>query len=388
MAIKKKVRSNDDDFEKEMEEEAERESAREKSGGGGGNRISIKGRRFTLNDAKLGREMKVVVLEAIYANEKYDGKYREDKASIPACYAFSTDGEDMAPHEDAPSPKADACEGCEFNEWGSGGGRRKACKQGRHVAVIHVDDLEDIENAEIATLNIPPASAKNWGSHVKEVKAKLSRPFYGIVTEVSFDMDADYPTLLFNSDEKLDREQVTAIKERRAEALETLMTPYDASSFEERGDDDDDDEDDDEDETPVKKKKKAVVAAKKAAPKKKLSMARDDDDDDDDDEEEDEQVKKKPVKKVVKKSVKSRAQEDDDDEDDESEDDEEDDDDDEDAKPVVKARAATKKKPVRKAPPKRAASADDDDDADDDEEEDDEEDAKPVKGGKSRFGKR
>ncbi len=308
MATKTKTRKSDD-WEKELEKEAEADSAREKAGGGGGHQVSIKGRRFTFGGENLGREMKVVVVDYVYAHQLYDSKYKEDRASIPICFALSADGEDMAPHEDSVKAQSDACEGCPNNEWGSGRGRAKACRQGRRLALISHDDCDDVANAEIVMLNVPPTSAKNWGKYVKDLKAKLSRPCYAVVTTLGFDMDADYPTLTFEVAEKLERETVADIKERRDEARELLMTPYDPSAYKESDEDDEDDEDEDddgdEDEKPAKKKAPAKKAAKKAPPKRRVE----EDEEDEEDEEEDE--------------------EDEDDEDDEEDEDEDEDEDEE-----------------------------------------------------------
>lgn len=130
-------------WEKKLAKEASRSSAREKSrGGGGGNKISIRKRRYTLGEEKLGRELNVVVLDFVYLNTYYKGKFKEGKPNIPACFALSEDGEDMEPHKNVRKPQNDDCAGCPMNEWGSGKGRAKACQGRRRLALIHVDDIE------------------------------------------------------------------------------------------------------------------------------------------------------------------------------------------------------------------------------------------------------
>jgi len=333
----KKKPNRDSDWEKQMEEEAETESTREKSGGGVGNVISIKGRKFTLAGESLGRELKCVVIDTVYLNSWYSKKYTEDsQGSIPACFAVSPELADMAPHENSKKPQADACAECPKNEWGSGGKRRKACRQGRKLAVIDLEeagDAESIEGAEIALINVPPTSVKKWGTYVKDVKARFSRPFWAVATTVTFDQDADYPILEFDTDEKLDKEVTLAIKERREEIRELLMTPFQADD-----DDGDDDDDDEEDEKPAKKRVKKV--------------------EEDDEDEEDE----KPAKKRVKKEVEEEdLDEDDEDEEDEDEESDESDDDDEE---------------------------DEEDEEDEDEDEEDEEPRKVTKKKGSRFRRR
>lgn len=219
-----------DDWEKDLADEASEESAREKSGGGGGlgNRISIKGRRFTIGEEGLGRELSCVILDFVYVNTFYDAVYNEEEANIPSCFAIAETDEDMVPHENVTEPQNEACEGCPMNEWGSANrGRGKACKNRRRLALIHVDDLEDIESAEVAFLEIPTTSIKNWSKYVKDVKDKSARPYYAVVTKLAFDEDEDYPVVTFELDEKIgDKETVLAIKDKRETVREDLMTPF------------------------------------------------------------------------------------------------------------------------------------------------------------------
>lgn len=326
----------DDSWEEELEKEAEDESAREKARGGGvGNKISIRKARFSFDGEVLGKEMECVIVDFVYLNTFYDTKFDEENPGTPACFALSEDGEDVAPHDNAPDPQADRCEGCPKNEWGSGKGRAKACAQRRRLALIHKDDLEDPENATVAVLELPPTSVANWSSYVKECRAKMGRPVYAVIAKLAFDTDESYPKVTFEPLEKVDdKEVIEAIKERRDEIREMLMTPFESSDEDKparkkrrsRDDDDDDekprrrrasrDDDDDEDDRPRRRR-----------------ASKEDDDDDEEDE----------------KSRRRRSSKDDDD------DDEEDD-----------------------KPRRRRSSKDDDDD---------EEDEKPRKRRGSRFGK-
>src|SRR4029077_1655655 len=116
-------------------------------------------------------------------------------------------------------------EGCPRNEWGSGKGRSKACQSRRRLAVIHEDDLDDIENATIAHLEIPVTSVKNWSKFISECTDKLNRPFWAVKAELTFDEDEDYPVIMFAVDEKLDKDSVVEIKKLRPDIRDELMTP-------------------------------------------------------------------------------------------------------------------------------------------------------------------
>lgn len=363
-------------WEKEMEEEATKETAREKarSGGGGSQNLSIKNRRFTFGGENLGRELECVIIDFTYSKTLYIDKFKEGEKSIPACFALSEDGEDMSPHDNASKPQADACEGCPKNEWGSSGrGRGKACQDRRRLGLIHIDDAgsaDDIAEANVVMLNVPPASIKNWSAYIDEVKKTQSRPYFAVVTKMSFDMDADFPTLMFEFVDKVDKDIYDAVKERRAEVRDMLMVPFESPN---KADKDEDDEEDDEDgddrdskaSRGHKRSGKGSKGDKKFGRGSKSSKKGDEDSDDED--EEDEEDDDKPAKKAKsfgKGSKKSSKDKDKDDDEDEDKGDEEDD----------------EEEPVKKSKASKKAKAEEED-----EDEDDEEDEKPKKK-KSRFG--
>jgi len=357
-------------WEKDLAKEASRSSAREKSrGGGGGNKISIRKRRYTLGEEKLGREMKVVVLDFIYLNTLYKGKFREDKPNIPSCFALSEDGEDMAPHKNVKKPPNEECDGCPFNEWGSGKGRAKACQGRRRLALIHVDDIEsaeDVAEAAIATIDLPVTSVQKkgkdntWGAYVKTLDNEVHRPSYSVVTLMSFDEDEAYPVPTFELEEKIkDQEVVEALKERIEEARKLLMEPFEGT-----GGKDEDDEDEDDDDRKSRRKSKS----------KKTKYRRDEEDDDGDDEEDDDD---------------EDDDEDDEDDDEDDEDDEEDDEEDERrGKRSVRKGGSKSGKDGRRSrsSSKSDEESDEDEDEDDDEDDEDEDDEpKSKKRSGSRF---
>lgn len=343
--VKKKV-VKDDDWEKAMEEEAETESSREKAGGGAGNMLSIKGRKFTFGGEKIGRELKCVVVDSVYLNAWYKKKYKTNQGGgIPQCFALSAEQEGMKPHKNSTMKQAKICAKCPKNEWGSGnkgdkaGSKRgpKACRQGRKLAIMAYEDMgekgdrDSVKEAAVAILSMPPTTTRNWGTYVKDVRAKYGRPFWAVVTKITFDEDMDYPVLEFEAEEKLDKSRALVVKKRHDEFRDLLLKPFEPADAK------DDDEDEDEDEDDDKPKKKV---GKKAGNKPDADDDDDDDadtddldeeDDDLDDEDEDEpKSKKKKKKDMDEEELEDDEEEDDDEDSDESDDDDGDDDDEED----------------------------------------------------------
>lgn len=359
--------AKDKDWESKLAKEASTERAREKAKGGGlGNQISTAKKRFSFGGEVVGdnkgRTLRGVIVDFVYLRTYYGKKFVEGEGGIPRCFAMSEDGEDMEPHDNSPKKQAKACEGCPRAEWGSGAGRAQACSDRRRLAFLHEDDIADadtVAEANWGQLTLAPTSLKNWSKFLKECEEKLSRPTYAVIAELSFDEDQNYPVLVFEAAEKIkDKDVVEAIKARREELREELLTPFEGAS------DDDDDEDDDDD-----KPKKSKKTSKKVKSKPKKDEDEDDEDEDDDDDDDDED--EKPAKKSKKRKQKDEDDDDEeDDEDDDDDDDEDDDEDDEDDAPK------SKKKGGKKLGKGKRKSSDDDDDDDDDDDEDDADDRK------------
>jgi len=379
------ARARNDDLDEELAKEASKDTARSKARGGGtlggpGDKISIKDKRFSLGDTLLdkatkGRSFKGVLLNFAFANEYYEGAYDKNNPSGPVCWALSEDGEKMAPHKNSADKQDDACADCPMNEWGSGaedkGNKRgrKACKQGVRVALVHSDDIEDGDAAAEAVIGwipLPPTSVKPFNEYMDKL-SELGRPMYSVVTEFSFDEDFNYSVVNYAIDEKLtDRDLISALKERRDEALEKIMTPYNKI-----------DEKDGDDEKP--RRKKPVADEDEEDPKPRRKRAEEDEEDE------------KPTRR------RKASDEDEDEDPPRRRKKDEDDEDDGDAKPARRRRAA---KDDDEDPParKRGKATDEDDDDDDDEDppvrkkksskddDDDEEEDKPVKRRGSRFG--
>lgn len=198
-----------------------------------GNRISTKGGRLSYHDTPLkNNEMTVVILAALVENVYYSGPYDADNPSSPICFAFSDDGEDMAPHEKAHEKQNDTCQGCPHDEWGtSNTGKGKACKNVRRLAVISMDDVSEdaILSGEIATLNVPVMSVKGYSAYVKELALSAGLPPFAWQTRIFLEPDSKSQfRVCFQA---VDRKPIPekfypAILKRVKEAEKMLDVPY------------------------------------------------------------------------------------------------------------------------------------------------------------------
>lgn len=183
-----------------------------------------------------GNNLDVIIIAAAYKNTLYKGRYDPNNITNPNCFAVSATGEDMAPHENVQEPENETCQGCPNSEWGSdpGGGRGKACKEGRRLILLPANALQDIEaikSGEMAILDMPVTSVKNWSNLVNQLGA-AGRPSWSVVVNVKTVPDAksQFKVVLTPVQEINDVAAIQAIKARMNDALRIALTPYDETA--------------------------------------------------------------------------------------------------------------------------------------------------------------
>lgn len=193
--------------------------------------ISIRSGKMSFGGADVpDNTLRAVVIGWIHENQYYDEDYDPDARQTPACYAFGTDTDEMAPHEKAPRKQADACQGCPNNEWGSAErGNGKACKNVIRLALIVESELEDIDAAEVVYLKIPVMSVKNFMLYAKKTVAEaLKRPVWAVVSEISVvpDSKSQFKVQFSVGDNIEDSDLFTPLKVLWEKTMEEIDFPY------------------------------------------------------------------------------------------------------------------------------------------------------------------
>ena len=171
--------------------------------------LSFKGGNISYDDNPIpGNKLEVIVTDFLLENSMFREKYNPNKPASPMCYAFGRDEADMKPHPECEEPQHPQCgipgeEGCcPNNEWGSDpdGGRGKACKNSRRIALIttdclgHEDSATRVKKANTVMCKIPLTSIKNFSSYVNQCAKVLDVHPFAVVTELS---TKPHPTSLF-----------------------------------------------------------------------------------------------------------------------------------------------------------------------------------------------
>ena len=188
------------------------------------------------NSVKDNR-LDVVVLAAVYRNTFYSGRYDSNNIVNPDCFSLAETDEGMEPYNAVHKPEHATCEGCPRAQWGSdlNGGRGKACKQTRRLVLLPASALaseDDVLSGEMAVLDIPVTSVKNYANYVNVLAASIGLPPHAAVTEISTKPDAKTQFKVefkgikaVPSDALLD-----AIEKRRAEATRIGLLGYESSN--------------------------------------------------------------------------------------------------------------------------------------------------------------
>lgn len=179
-----------------------------------------------------------IVLVATYRNTFYHGRYDPDNIVNPTCFSLSEKDEGMVPDAIVTEPIHATCDGCPNREWESdmNGGRGKACKETRRLILLPASVLSDpdpikaIKTGELAILDLPVTSVKNYSQYVNVLAASIGLPIWACVTAISAKPDPKTQfKVLFQgiraaaeTDELLD-----ALEARRVEALRIGLLGYD-----------------------------------------------------------------------------------------------------------------------------------------------------------------
>lgn len=194
---------------------------------GGGNFLSIQGGKLSYKKVAIpGNKLKCIILGHIFENGWNKEKFDPSNPQAPDCYAFGTEKQDMKPHEDSSEKQSESCSTCPKNEYGSADtGKGKACSNKYRIALVTEGGMEDIENAEVAFLRVPPTSMKQYGGYVKQLADAYSVPPLAVITELEAYIEKTYPAVRFTFVERIeDGDALTALI-NKADGTQ-LDTPY------------------------------------------------------------------------------------------------------------------------------------------------------------------
>lgn len=204
---------------------------------GSGNKIKVLPTgSFELPDGlDLGDEIQVVVVDFVSHNKFYATPYNPQNPTPPDCYAMGRKLNDMAPEDDSPHKQNDDCRTCPLNQFGSGnGGRGKACKNSRVLAVLLVDqenpDAHNAPDAPLYVLELPPTALRSFDGAVGHIARALNGPPVKAILTVSAKNAGTYALITFS--DPVPNPDYAANVGRRPEVEDLLFRKPDFAAFE------------------------------------------------------------------------------------------------------------------------------------------------------------
>jgi hypothetical protein len=192
-------------------------------------RIKNDGAGFTTPDDNSGKELNVVVIDYAMVHAYYDRAYDADNPMPPACFAVAQRKDDLEPVEDSPIPQAERCKVCPQNQFKSAAnGKAKACKNTRLLAVVPVNDIAE---APLWLLSVPPSSTGKYDGYIKELADDHQLTPLFTATKVTQDKKLSYAAPRFALIDTLDKVAMASAITRMAEAKVLVNSVPDFSEY-------------------------------------------------------------------------------------------------------------------------------------------------------------
>lgn len=189
---KQEMANMDEELRKEVE------GIQERIGSPESRKIQLTDKVFTLPSGQVVQgPLDVVILDFTNINAYYPSTYDPKNPAPPDCFAISKQIKGMAPVDESPDKQSPDCDSCWANEFGSGVGNGKACKNQRRLLVMLADD--DPEEGELFTMEVSPSAIKKFDAYVSTVARLYQAPPVAVVTAVDFHPEQTYPSLIFSN---------------------------------------------------------------------------------------------------------------------------------------------------------------------------------------------
>ena len=189
--------------------------------GGQVERIRMSGKGFTTPDGETGKTLTGVIVDFASANNHYPDAFDRDNPTPPNCFATGKIPSELVPAANSSEPQSESCAVCPKNQFESGTGKSKACKNTRVLAFMALNATED---APIWVLSVPPSSLRYFDTYV----STTLRSRHGItpamaVTTISMDPKKDYAAPRFTFDRLLTDEEMGIYFARKNEAESVIL---------------------------------------------------------------------------------------------------------------------------------------------------------------------
>jgi hypothetical protein len=154
----------------------------------------------------------------------YEAGYIEGSTAAPDCWSVDA----IKPDPASPKLQNSVCKTCRWNMWGSsraqgGSGKGKDCADSKRVAIAPLMDIPNEAGGGPLLLRVPPASLQELLAYAGRLE-QVGYPYYAVATQLSFDVQAQYPKLTFKAIRALtdaEADQVLALQD--SDVMERIL---------------------------------------------------------------------------------------------------------------------------------------------------------------------
>lgn len=165
-------------------------------GGIATNNINLTGKKFKFPTGHMmDAPLDIVILGYTSKNLFYPGTYDPKNPEPPVCWSVGTKPLELVPSKKCPEVQADTCAVCPLNEFESGVGNAKACKNTREIAFVLPDAIS--EEDPIYSMSVSPGALKAFDTYIKQLAEVQSVLPIAVVTAVAFDPSVTHVRLVF-----------------------------------------------------------------------------------------------------------------------------------------------------------------------------------------------
>lgn len=169
-----------------------------------------------------------IIIDFVSANYMFEGVYDPNDIEPPICSSVGLEPTSLVPFAKSPKVQSATCAGCPQNAFGSAArGRGKACQNTRLLYLIAPDATADTAGMMI---KVSPTGLRGFDGYVSSIARSFQCPPIGVLTEISLDPNADYPSLRFGNPQPLTKEQLAEAMSRKDLARERLLAEPDFTS--------------------------------------------------------------------------------------------------------------------------------------------------------------
>jgi hypothetical protein len=157
--------------------------------------ITAEAGKFVLPSGQSNTTLSGIIIDFRRVFTYYKAAFNPKVKAKPDCFAIGLDElTDMRSNAASPKPQCgEFCGSCPHNQWKSGAGGGKRCKNAIRLAILPPNSLDA---GSLLVLTLPPTTLRNFTAYNTALANEGYHPAQ-VISTISFDPDVTYSKFLF-----------------------------------------------------------------------------------------------------------------------------------------------------------------------------------------------